>query len=120
MTIATQSDYLATNNIHGKPISARMLRTVHMGLAAMEKYRQKSDWKDALWVVNVATSVAGHIACIPVAMIEIAITSQIALIGLTINYLIFSNKNEFLQKRTLMVLSSFCHSFTMLYMSVRV
>lgn len=118
MTIATQSEYLASNNLHFKPISARILRLCHTGLTAVHKYGESSGWETPCYVVNVVGSVATNVVCIPLAMIEMGIATSIASLGLTINYILYSNKNEFLQKHTIKMLSSAVHNFGLICLCI--
>lgn len=112
MTSATS--YLEQNNLHFKPISARMVRGV-LGLSTtVINHASETRWHGkVVWFVGKGTLLAGSALTVPVALIEVLSLTLIGTTALAFNKLLCQNQSLFLQKHSLKALSYALHSATM-------
>lgn len=103
--------YLNRGNLHFKPICARLGRGVLWSSTSLQRNAHTNNWRGR--VIHFASKAAlfiGASTCIPIALIEAISLFIISGIGLLINNFLFSNRNEFFQKYSLMSLSYSVHS----------
>ncbi len=104
--MAPVSAYLASNNLHFKPICARLGR----GFAWTTTTLQKSE---SLRVFSKPVFIFGAVVCLPIALIESVCLFVIAGLAVAINRFLCQNHSEFLQKHALKALSYAVHSSVM-------
>ncbi|HSX10147.1 MAG TPA: hypothetical protein VLF94_00300 [Chlamydiales bacterium] len=104
--------YLSRENLHFKPISARLMRGVLWGATTLEKKSNDIDWQGrAVHVASKAVMYTGAVLCIVIAAVEATCLLPIAAIGLLLNYFLREGaENGFLRKHSLKCVSYVLHN----------
>ena len=114
-----EENYLNTNNLHFKPICARLERGVLWASATLQQNASTTHWHGhVVRFLSKATLGIGSLAVIPIALIEAGGTVVLVAIGLTFNALIYDDRSEFLQKHSLKALSYSLNSAAVLVASI--
>jgi hypothetical protein len=110
MNIAA-SPYLNADNLHFKPLAARLARATLWGSTSLEQKASTANWQGhAVHILSKAALFIGIAICVPVALIEAVSLFLIAGLGLLANNFLQNNRSEFLQKHALKCLSYSIHS----------
>jgi hypothetical protein len=112
MATMVQNEYLACDNLHWRPISARFNRLVFYSETAMERGANKEKWHGHV-VSALAKGVLGIgvLVVVPIALIESAAMFVFASLGLIFNGLCCGNQSEWLQKYSLKTMAYSLHAF---------
>lgn len=106
--------YLERNNLHFKPISARLTRGVIGASTAVMNSASETKWHGkVVRLIGKGTLLTGSVLSVPVALIELLSLTLIGTTGLAFNKLLYKNQSLFLQKHSLKSLSYALHSGTM-------
>jgi hypothetical protein len=97
------------NNLHCKPLCARLGRAVLWGATSLNRQAAQPNWR-GLHALSRITLIAGAVVSTPIALIETVALFIIGIAGLYMNDLIYDYRSQFLQKHTLKCLSYAFHS----------
>ncbi len=104
------SAYTLNENLHFKPICARIARCTGWASISLQRY-SSSEWHGhILTFLSQATLVAGAILCIPLSLIESVAGFAIGSVGILINRFLIQDRSELIQKHSLKYISYSLHS----------
>jgi hypothetical protein len=96
------SQYLKSDNLHYKPLSARLGRAVLWTSTSLQKKKPTSSCLQfTVTLVAKGIILGGALALIPLAAVEAASSLAIGTLGMVLNRSLWKNRSEFLQKFSL-------------------
>lgn len=107
------SAYLASNNLHFKPLTARLARELTDATTELQRSASLNQWHGHVVIfLSKAFFTMGAICSIPLALIETISSLASGIILGILNRSVYQDRSEFLQKYALKAISYGCHSLT--------